>query len=672
MKKISTLAVALITMGSLVTPAQADVVPTSTLPSGYYKIKSAAYSSAEDSKFPWGYMLNDYFLEGNTNHATLLAKSFKENANNYIWKITNDGSTTIAIVNGQGTPIKREDGASGSYTYKEHSTLTPSLSNSDVTTNTYLFSEYLNTPGTGDPNHGYDDGAYKAVAYWNKNTGSTTKWNLEKIDVDANVYTVSIVTTSKGNKPYITRTLTDGTNEYAFNSGFFISEANLDVTSLAASTLEGYDNPDINVDNTAKTVTAYYAKFDDLTALITSARELLNTRGVGYPLYASSAHIQFSSVIQTASYITAASSAKECAEAYTILQNAITNYRSTTTGIQMPEDGKVYRIYAKWADGTKVYAVNDPTKQVNSQYRTTGSKTLPSDNSDIWVMQKVGDYYNIVSANADNLFTYMNQNTATEISTQIITKASGLRIGQLNIAPKANNNQHIVMAKDGSKMGYFTNQSNETHNGWSTEWFFEEVSETDFAGQPVNFAASTDNNNYAALNLPYASKLPEGVTAYKAGNVVDNDLNIIVYKNAGEVLPANTPVLLTADAAVEKTFAPAPYAAAEETGFQGTLSAKAVTATNTYILSKNGGETVKFFALDETNNTINANKAYLVVPAAAGAQALNFNFGNITGIQNAAVEGVNANAPLFDLSGRRVVKAVKGGIYIQNGKKFVK
>lgn len=172
--------------------------------------------------------------------------------------------------------------------------------------------------------------------------------------------------------------------------------------------------------------------------------------------------------------------------------------------------------------------------------------------------------------------------------------------------------------------------------------------------------------------MPYASTLPKGVTAYKAGAVVDNDLNITEYKNAGDVLPANTPVLLTATSAGEKTFAPAPYAAAEETGFKGTLAATAVTDANVYILSKNGGETVKFFALDETNNTINANKAYLVVPA-AGAQALNFNFGNnITGIQNAAVEGVNANAPLFDLSGRRVVKAVKGGIYIQNGKKFVK
>lgn len=646
MKKISTLAVALITMGSLTMPAWADVVPTETLPSGYYKITSAAYSSAENSKFPWGYMLNDYFLESNTNHATLLAKSFKDNANNYIWKITNDGSTTIAIVNGQGTPIKREDGASGSYKYQEHSTLTPSLSNSDVTTNTYLFSEYLNTPGTGDPNHGYGDGAYKAVAYWNKNTGSTTKWKLENLNIsDENVYTVSIVTTSTGSKPYITRTLTDGTSEYAFNSGFFISDANLDVTSLAASTLEGYENPDINVDNTAKTVTVYYAKFDDLTALITSATELLNTRGIGYPLSTSAAHIQLASVIDIASDITAASSAKDCAEAYTYLQNAITNYRSTTTGIQMPEDGKVYKMYG--LNGTdKYYAKNGENQN--------------------FVVQKIKDgTYRFVSTSGDQKGYTFDKNKI-DLDLKVYRR---INFGALNLA---SGSVSIAISSNGST-GKFSNGNYVgilKGVGYSTEIYFEEV--TDFAGQPVNFAESTDNNNYATLNLPYASKLPEGVTAYKAGNVVDNDLNIIVYKNAGEVLPANTPVLLTADADGEKTFAPAPYAAAEVTGFKGTLAATAVTDANVYILSKNGGETVKFFALDETNNTINANKAYLVVPA-AGAQALNFNFGNnITGIQNAAVEGVNANAPLFDLSGRRVVKAVKGGIYIQNGKKFVK
>lgn len=647
MKKISTLAVALMTLGSLVTPAQADKVPTSTLPSGYYKITSAAYSSAEDSNFPWGYMLNDYFLEGNTNHATLLAKSFKDNANNYIWKITNDGkAASFAIVNGQGTPIKREDGASGSYTYKEHSTLTPSLSNSDATANTYLFSEYLNTPGTNDPNHGYGNGAYKAVAYWGGEKGSTTKWKLENLNIsDENVYTVSIVTTSSSTtKPYITRTLTDGTKEYAFNSGFFISDVDLDKTSLSASTLEGYKNPSIEVDNTKKTITAYYAKFEDLSALITSATQLLNTRGIGYPLSASTAHVIFASVIDIASKnYTATSPVKDIAEAYTTLQNAITNYRNTTEGIQMPEDGKVYKMYG--LNGTnKYYAKNGENQN--------------------FVVQKIKDgTYRFVSTSGDQK-GYTFDNDKIDLDLKVYRR---INFGALNLA---SGTVSIGISSNGST-GKFSNNSyvgTISGVGYSTEIYFEEVA--DFAGQPVNFAASTDSKNYATLNLPYASKLPEGVTAYKA-DVEGSTVNLTEYKTAGNVLPANTPVLLTATTAGSKTFAPAAYEAADNrTGFQGTLAATAVNANNTYILSQKDGK-VNFFALDGDNNTINANKAYLVVPGGK-AQALNFNFGNTTGIQNAAVEGVNANAPLFDLSGRRVVKAVKGGIYIQNGKKFVK
>lgn len=349
------------------------------------------------------------------------------------------------------------------------------------------------------------------------------------------------------------------------------------------------------------------------------------------------------------------------------VNSAISTFKSM---IVMPEDGKVYRIYAKWADGTKVYAVNNgSTTTKNSKYYTSGSKTVPTDNKGFWIVQKVGGNYNFASAVANSLFTYVQGANGDKAQIVNIIPSVGKNFGQFCLGAKEAK-VHIVMKSNASMLDQLTNSYTDSGD-WSTQWFFEEV--TDFAGQPVNFAASTDNNNYATLNLPYASKLPEGVTAYKAGEVVDNDLNITEYKNAGDVLPANTPVLLTADAAGEKTFAPAPYAVAEATGFQGTLSAKAVTDANVYILSKNGGETVKFFALDENNNTINANKAYLVVPAAVGAQALNFNFGNnITGIQNTAVEGVNANAPLFDLSGRRVVKAVKGGIYIQNGKKFVK
>lgn len=524
--------------------------------------------------------------------------------------------------------------------------MTPSLSNSDVTTNTYLFSEYLNTPGTNDPNHGYGDGAYKAVAYWDKNTGPTTKWKLENLNIsDENVYTVSI---SGGNSScYVTRTLTDG-SEVAFNGGFFVStttDAISDNRAFTASALEGHKGT-ITINSTDKIISvAYTLTKEGLQAVVEEANALLNKRGVGYPLKGSHAYNALKTVIESAEQAIDNESTAEYVSAYDLLQAQMITYRATTTDIQMPEDGKVYKMYGL-NGANKYYAKNGENQN--------------------FVVQKIKDgTYRFVSTSGDQ--KGYDFESKIDLDLKVYRR---INFGALNLASGTasigiNSNGSTGRFSNGNYVGIISGV------GYSTDIYFEEV--TDFAGQPVNFAESTDNNNYATLNLPYASKLPEGVTAYKAGNVVDNDLNIIVYKNAGDVLPANTPVLLTADADGEKTFAPAPYAAAEVTGFKGTLAATAVTDANVYILSKNGGETVKFFALDETNNTINANKAYLVVPAAAGAQALNFNFGNnITGIQNAAVEGVNANAPLFDLSGRRVVKAVKGGIYIQNGKKFVK
>ena len=346
------------------------------------------------------------------------------------------------------------------------------------------------------------------------------------------------------------------------------------------------------------------------------------------------------------------------------VNSAISTFKSS---IVMPEDGKVYRIYAKWADGTKIYAVNDgSTTTTNSKYYTSGSKTEPTDNKGLWIVQKVGGNYNFASAVANSLFTYVQGANGNKAQIVNIIPSAGKTLGQFYLGAEKVN-VHIVMNSNASKLDQLTDSNADTGD-WSTQWCFEEV--TDFAGQTVNFAASTDGNSYATLNLPYASTLPFDVTAYKA-TVEGSTVNLTAYKTAGEVLPANTPVLLTATSDGSKTFAPAAYVAADNTtGFQGTLAATAVAANNTYILSQKDGK-VNFFALDGDNNTINANKAYLVV-SAGGAQALNFNFGNTTGIQNAAVEGVNANAPLFDLSGRRVVKAVKGGIYIQNGKKFVK
>jgi hypothetical protein len=67
----------------------------------------------------------------------------------------------------------------------------------------------------------------------------------------------------------------------------------------------------------------------------------------------------------------------------------------------------------------------------------------------------------------------------------------------------------------------------------------------------------------------------------------------------------------------------------------------------------------------------NAGKAYLPVSSVAtSARLLRFNFGgNATAIESVKSE-LDPNAPIYDLSGRRVKVATKG-IYIQNGKKFM-
>lgn len=68
-----------------------------------------------------------------------------------------------------------------------------------------------------------------------------------------------------------------------------------------------------------------------------------------------------------------------------------------------------------------------------------------------------------------------------------------------------------------------------------------------------------------------------------------------------------------------------------------------------------------------------ANRAYLDKPAqeAVNAVAMNFGDGMVTNI-NTAISAQSAdNAPIYDLSGRRVQHTVKGGLYIKGGRKFM-
>lgn len=320
----------------------------------------------------------------------------------------------------------------------------------------------------------------------------------------------------------------------------------------------------------------------------------------------------------------------------------------------LPVDGKVYKIYGLYKNGDKIYA---------------GTKS--GDEPKYYVAQKTSgtNVYRFVSTTADaEALSYDNRNDFT------VGVTNTINLGALTLTYAKRTDIIAVAAASNGTLNHFSNSGKNDYENkgvkYSNQMYFEEVSSTDYAGHAVAFTESTDGKAYATLNLPFATTIPAGVTAYKKGESTESSVKLEVYKNETDVLPANTPVLLQADAAETKTFAPTEYKAKEETGFSGTLAATAVTAANAYILAKDG-DAVKFCKLSATSNTVNENKAYLTLNTAA-ANALNFDFGGVTtGIENAVADKAN-NAPIYDLSGRRVMNAVKGGIYIQNGKKFVK
>ena len=186
---------------------------------------------------------------------------------------------------------------------------------------------------------------------------------------------------------------------------------------------------------------------------------------------------------------------------------------------------------------------------------------------------------------------------------------------------------------------------------------------------PVSISAA----DYSTLYSPVALEVTGGVKAY---TITVNGEWARLNEITDNVIPANTGVVLyhNNDATEHYDFVITSVDSNVETSpLTGTFAATYVEET-AYVLA-NGTNGVGFYIADmnQEGNTKflnNAFKAYLPETAVtSGVKALRFTFGETTAIET--VETENANAPIYDLSGRRVLSTVKGGIYIQNGKKFI-
>lgn len=136
-------------------------------------------------------------------------------------------------------------------------------------------------------------------------------------------------------------------------------------------------------------------------------------------------------------------------------------------------------------------------------------------------------------------------------------------------------------------------------------------------------------------------------------------------------VPANAGVVLMGTNSEHiKLVATAGVEALGKNDLIGTTSEIAVGQLDDKLIFGVSNETglVGFFSTDGSAS-LPANRAYL--NKVEGLMAVMVNHGgNTTAIGNVQ-NNLPANAPVYDLSGRRVTKMVKGGLYLQNGRKFI-
>ena len=331
------------------------------------------------------------------------------------------------------------------------------------------------------------------------------------------------------------------------------------------------------------------------------------------------------------------------------------------------EVGKYYRLYNK--QHHKYACLNDNPAQVTSKLSGT-----------------------VNGKGASSVFYIENAEAG---SGRYRIKVEGLTLGKAKLNAGGGSGANIELGDDnyGSKGSYAISHVGKTFlffdqaTGSNYSYIHGGESGTCMVGWEANNPASqwyvvpaTDveiamtaqgGKKYASAYLPFGVSNVAGATAYTGAlnadkNAIDMTATTAVPANTGFVLVGTedkaTLTIGTADA-ISGTNA--------LTGTNtGIAFAEATPKANYLVFGVNNG-TVGFYTPGNVT-AIPANKAYINASEISN-QAIALNFGNtVTGINAATINNGESNAPIYDLSGRRVWAPVKGGLYIQNGKKLVK
>lgn len=169
---------------------------------------------------------------------------------------------------------------------------------------------------------------------------------------------------------------------------------------------------------------------------------------------------------------------------------------------------------------------------------------------------------------------------------------------------------------------------------------------------------------YGTFCAPFATTMPAGVTAYEVTGL--NEQTGRVQMRALETVEANTPVIIAGSEAVSHDYYGESVEGEPTTQWlEGTYYSASATP-GTYVLQKHTGDEEGMFYLVGTDAQpiIPANRCWFK-PTASGVKSLSFDFATAI-----AELSATRQAPVYDLTGRRLAHPTKG-INIINGKKLI-
>lgn len=327
-------------------------------------------------------------------------------------------------------------------------------------------------------------------------------------------------------------------------------------------------------------------------------------------------------------------------------------------------DNQYVRLQCAKNGNDKFMGLSDDYSKVNALDKSGKETNL----SNIWKLVPVeGETgYKLQNANTGTYLTSIPDATTDNAGTATLTEFDNGYMFTFSMKNSTkgcwnviDGNNNKLNAENDGRINYWTSDYND---GW---WILK-ATDIQVALNALGEAS------YASVYLPFSISSVDGADAYVANSSAENN-TLVMQTTADGGFAANAGVVLVSDTQA----ATATLTLGENTntsllsGTNTPVSFTDETRANYLVFGPKDGatNTVGFWTPASTLSSIAANRAYYQ-NTNGQAVALKFEGAIIEDIANVTAEA-DASAPVYDLTGRRVSNTLKGGVYIQNGKKFI-